>query len=357
MRLKKMGILPSPEFPAPMHLAVVIVNYRTAELVLSCLHSVAAEREALPDLRVVVVDNLSGDNSVELLSDALRKPPFAGWVDFIALPHNGGFGWGNNQAMQHLLKTSAPPDAILLLNPDARIEPGAILALAEDLQRRPDAGAIGSQLVNEDGSLSGSAFRFPTIGREFMRGCRISAIGGLLGIGPTLVPVGERGPVDWVTGASVLLRTRALREAGLFDTGFFLYFEEVELMHRFAHHGWKCYHCPDSRVIHIAGASTGVVDGQSGLDRPPPDYVFQARRRFFSLTRGRRVAFLANIAWLAGDLLGRLLAFALPGRAMVRPNAERAALLRLGLRAQPRDARPAVARGDEPPGRPPEWMA
>lgn len=340
-----------------MQIAVVIVNYRTPELVLSCLRSMATERSALPTLRVTIVDNLSGDHSVDLLSSELASSEFADWVTFLSLPHNGGFGWGNNQAILHLLRSEPPPDAVLLLNPDTRIEPGAIVALVRDMEQRPDAGAIGSQLVNQDGTLSGSAFRFPTIGREFMRGCGVAAVGRMLGITPTLIPLGETGPVDWVTGASVLLRTRALRDAGLFDTGFFLYFEEVELMHRFARHGWKCYHCPSSRVIHIAGAATGVVDGRSGSDRPPPDYVFQARRRFFSLAHGPGRALLANLAWLAGDLTGRILAFVVPGRNSSRSRLERVQLLRVGLRASARDTRPAIARADDAPGQLPEWMA
>ena len=336
---------------------VVIVNYRTPALVLDCLRSVSAERAALPHLRAVVVDNGSGDNSVEVLSAALGGEEFAEWVEFMPLAHNGGFGWGNNQAMLHLLQGSSPPEAILLLNPDAQGRTGAIRALVDDMARRPDAGAIGSQLVNTDGTLSGSAFRFPTIGREFMRGCGIGAIGRLLGISPTLVPFGERGPVDWVTGASVLLRTRALRDAGLFDSGFFLYYEEVELLHRMRRFGWRCYHCPDSTVVHIAGASTGVVDGRSTERPAPPDYLFQSRRRYFALTGGRRRALAANLAWLSGLALAALIGLLAPGRRNLAGRAELAPLLRLGLGAGPADARPAVTLADETPGRLPAWMS
>lgn len=340
-----------------MQIAIAIVNFRTPDLVIACLESVKPERAALPGLKAVVVDNLSGDNSVERLGSALADPSFADWVDFLPLPLNGGFGWGNNQAILHLLRGDSPPDAILLLNPDTRIEPGAIAALARDMASRPDAGAIGSQLLNEDGSLSGSAFRFPSIGREFVRGCGIGAVGRLLGIAPTLVPYGERGPVDWVTGASVLLRTDALREAGLFDTGFFLYFEEVELMHRLARHGWRCYHCPESRVMHVAGAATGVVDGQSKAAAAPPDYLFASRRRYFALTAGRMTAYLADFAWLAGSLLG-------PASEVLRKRArapdlrpERNALLRLGVGARSNDKRPAISKATDTLGAPPAWMA
>lgn len=338
-----------------MQIAIAIVNFRTPDLVIACLESVKAERAALPSLKAVVVDNLSGDNSVERLGSALAEPAFADWVDFLPLPLNGGFGWGNNQAILHLLQRESPPDAILLLNPDTRIEPGAIAALARDMARRPDAGAIGSQLLNEDGSLSGSAFRFPSIGREFVRGCGIGAVGRMLGIAPTLVPYGERGPVDWVTGASVLLRTDALREAGLFDTGFFLYFEEVELMHRLGRHGWRCYHCPESRVMHVAGAATGVGFEASDDRPPPPPYVFTSRFRYFSLTQNRFYSLLATLTWTAATMLGQVMC-RLTGRRHPRSTTrERAALLDFGLLSSFRQVSPAIGRPDEAAGRPPAW--
>ena len=262
-----------------MRIAAVIVNYRTPDLVLRCLNALANERSTFPGLRAVVADNASGDGSAERLSFALQQPPFSDWVEFLPLPLNGGFGWGNNQAVLHLLGGALPPDAIFFLNPDTIIERGALAALAADMEHRGDAGAIGSQLLNEDGSLSGSAFRFPSVAREFTRGLRIGAVERLLRIKPMLIPCGISQRVDWVTGASVLIRTSAMRTAGMFDTGFFLYFEEVELMHRLNRHGWKTYHCPESRVMHIAGAATGVVGGKMTNNRPPPDYFFQSRHR------------------------------------------------------------------------------
>ena len=339
-----------------MRVAVIIVNYRTPAMVLACLDSLNRERGALPSLHAVVVDNASGDDSISILSVKLKEMPFSEWVQFLPSPLNGGFGWGNNEAILTVLASETPPDAMLLINPDTMIEPGALVALIEDMARRPDAGAIGSQLVNPDGSLSGSAFRFPTILREFIRGVGIAGVGRLLGVRPILVPIGERGPVDWVTGASVLVRTQALRDAGLFDTGFFLYFEEVELMHRFAARGWKLYHCPESRVMHVAGASTGVIDGKSAGKRPPPDYIFCSRHRYFALTGGRSSAWLADLAWLTGDLCARLIGLLFPTRRLPDTLAERKALFRIGLGARRKDASPAITWTTDSPGSPPSWM-
>lgn len=339
-----------------MRIAVVIVNYRTPAMVLACLDSLKRERNALPSLQAVVVDNASGDDSVAILSAGIDETPLSEWVRFLPLSLNGGFGWGNNEAILGLLASEAPPEAILLLNPDTIMEPGALVALIEDMKGRPDAGAIGSQLVNQDGTLSGSAFRFPTIAREFLRGVGIGGVGRLLGIKPILIPFGERGPVDWVTGASVLIRTQALRDAGMFDTGFFLYFEEVELLHRFARHGWKCYHCPESRVVHIAGAATGVVDGQLKGKRAPPDYLLHSRHRYFALTYGRFSAWVAAVAWLTGDILAHIITALTPERSAPDTQAERKALLRIGLRARAQDGSPAITRASDLPGQRPSWM-
>ena len=173
-----------------MRTAAIIVNYKTPDLVMGCLAALAAERAALPGLRAVVVDNASPDHSATRLAERLSDPAWADWVDFLPLSLNGGFGWGNNQAILNLLQGAEPPEAVLLLNPDAVIEPGAVAALVGTMAARPDAGAIGSQLVNPDGSLSGSAFRFPTVRSEFVRGLGIDRIGALLGIAPMLVPFG-----------------------------------------------------------------------------------------------------------------------------------------------------------------------
>lgn len=340
-----------------MRVAVVIVNYRTPDMVIACLERLDKERVLLPSIQASVVDNASGDDSVAILSEKLGEPHFAEWVQFLPLPLNGGFGWGNNEAILRLLASDMPPEAILLLNPDTMIEPGAVAALVRDMESRPDAAAIGSQLVNQDGTLAGSAFRFPSISREFLRGLAIAKIGCLLGIASVLVPLGEVGPVDWVTGASVLIRTQALHDAGLFDSGFFLYFEEVELMHRFADHGWKCYHCPESRVVHIAGASTGIVDGQLAGKRAPPDYLFHSRHRYFALTGGRFSAWLADVAWLAGVFCALAIGMVTPKRRGIDTSAERRALLRIGLGARRKDGRHARMSTTGMPGHPPAWMA
>ena len=102
-------------------LLVVIVNYRTAELTLDCLRSLAAEAAALPGLRAVVVDNASGDDSVDRLAAAVSEYR---WATFLPLAENRGFSAGNNAAIRPALAAADPPDYVLLLNPDTVVRPG-----------------------------------------------------------------------------------------------------------------------------------------------------------------------------------------------------------------------------------------
>ena len=203
--------------------AVVIVNYRTPELTMRCVAALRSERELLPRLRAIVVDGGSADRSAEELANALAAPEYEKWVTFLPLSINGGFGWANNQAILGLSREVSPPEFIHLVNPDAEIEGGAVARLVEELQTNERCGAAGSQLLTEAGIPAGSAFRFPSAAREFIGAAQSAKLARLLGIAPTVVWAGRE--VDWVTGASVMFRSAALRETGLFDDGFFLYFE------------------------------------------------------------------------------------------------------------------------------------
>lgn len=335
---------------------VAMVNYRTPELAIRSLEALAGERGGDIVLDAILVDGGSGDGSAERLVAWGGQPAVRDWVTVVPLAFNGGFGWANNQAIRRALRRDDPADYILLLNPDAVAEPGAIGTLVAALEADRRAAAAGSRLLDDADRVLGSAFRFPDVAREFFRGANTPAIERLLGTAPLMVQADTVTRVDWVTGASVMLRAAALREAGLFDEGFFLYFEEVELMHRLRRAGWHVLHVPDSRVRHVGGAATGVGDDQN-RHRQLPDYWFRSRRRFFARAYGPARARLAGLAWIAGFGVWRLRELAGLGRASGHAQGEMRSLIRNGIGAAPSDGRAAVGRWDDPLDERPAWAA
>jgi len=338
-------------------IAVVIVNYRTPQLTRSCLASLTHEHNSLPQLRVIVVDGGSGDGSAEQLGSIIDGPEFRDWVQFLPLDVNGGFGWANNQAIQRLGQSGKAPAYVHLLNPDAQVEPGGITSLIEYLEAHPRVAAVGSQLFEPDGRAIGSAFSFPTLRGEFSRGARTGAFDRVLRVPPISVMPPVATEVDWVTGASVMFRMTALREAGLFDEGFFLYHEEVELMWRMRSAGWAIATEPRSRVRHIGGASTGVHNRAAGGKTDPrmPACLYRSRTRFFALTRGFLATIGAFAAWLVGHVVWR-------SRHVMRVGTGRPIAHEVRdhfLMAFPRrhDFIPAIAALEGTPTSMPAWMA
>lgn len=286
-------------------LAVIIVNYRTPDLAIACIAAIEEARRTFPDLRVVAVDGGSGDGSAERIADAIATNGWREWVTPLPLAVNGGFAFANNQAIAALARDGAMPEAIALINPDARVRPGALEAMAALLDREPGAGAVGALLVHEDGRPQSSAFQFPSIRGEFCRGARTAAIERLLRVPPTHVHADHAVEVPWVTGAAVMLRTAALRQTGLFDDGFFLYFEETDLMRRLRRAGWSIWHEPAAHVVHAGGAATQIRDPGTGLPRAKrmPRYWYESHRRYFALAGGGGAAIAAGLAFFAGHAI------------------------------------------------------
>jgi GT2 family glycosyltransferase len=286
-------------------LGVVVVNYRTAGLVVDCLRSLEPEVAAIPGARVVVVDNASGDGSVERIGAAIREGGWSGWATVLAAGQNRGFSAGNNVGLRFLLGAADPPAWCLLLNPDTVVRPGALRAILACGAAHPRAGIVGSSLEQPDGTPYRSAFRFPGVLSELDRGLRLGVYSRLLAAAGVLPPQPSAAArVDWVSGASLLVRRALIDDVGLMDEGYFLYYEEVDYCLRATRAGWECWHEPAGRVVHLVGKSTGTQP-TSSVQRLPA-YVLESRRRFFAKNHGRWYAALADAAWLTGHLAWRV---------------------------------------------------
>jgi GT2 family glycosyltransferase len=341
-----------------MSVAIIIVNFRTAPLIAKCLESLAAERRHVRDMQVTVVDGDSGDGSAESLRALLAQEQYRDWTSLVALDINGGFGFANNASLSKLLSDEPAPEFIMLLNPDTEVEAGAVQILQQYLRDHPRVGAVGSQLLEPDGTPTGSVFPFPSLRGELARGAGTGIVYRLLRAPPVALSAVDRDiEADWVTGASVMLRAEALRESGLFDDGFFLYHEETELMWRMRKAGWKICHEPRSRVRHVGGAATGVHSRPAqSVTRPRrPAYWYSSRRRFFALTRGRPAASMATLCWAAGYLIAALRrTFRLGGNTQPTAN-EFFDQLHHGF-AWRREVRSSSTRWDSPRMSTPAWM-
>ena len=229
-------------------LDVVIVTYECRDLARACLASVLGRGRPSREMTVTVVDNASRDGTAETVR---REFPEA---TLIASEENLGFAAATNIGV----RGGAAP-FVLALNPDTQVPEGALDRLLALVEERPEVGICGCRLEREDGSFDHAARRsFPT---------PLSALGHFTGIGRRdgatgrladyRAPSVSEGPVDAVNGAFMLIRRAALDEVGLFDEGYWLYMEDLDLCYRFARGGWVTWYEPSVTVLHVKGGSSG----------------------------------------------------------------------------------------------------
>ncbi|MFD2816988.1 glycosyltransferase [Paracoccus aerius] len=205
----------------PSSIAVIIINYGTAELAIAAVESVLARDHGHP-VQVHLLDNASpgGDGAVLVDAHAGRR-----WGDRVTLwleKENHGFGRGNNVVLRALWDSPAPPDYVFLLNPDAQLENEAIAFLADRLDVEPQAAAAGAGIALPSGTPVSAAFRFPSALSEFVEAVNFGPLSRLFWDSKVALPADHSdGPVDWVSGAAVMMRLPVLRALGGFDPDFF----------------------------------------------------------------------------------------------------------------------------------------
>jgi GT2 family glycosyltransferase len=213
------------------------------------------------------------------------------------LERNGGFAYGNNEAIRPALRGGSPPDFVLLLNPDTVVRPRGVKALLDFMRDHPDAGIAGSRLEDPDGTQQRSAFRFHSLGSELDDGLRLGFVSRLLTNKSVAPPVrDDTHKTDWVAGASMIIRREVFDAIGLMDEGYFMYYEEVDFCLRANRAGWPCWYVPESRVVHLVGQASGVTL-QGTRPKRRPDYWFDSRRRYFLKNHGRVYTALADAVW------------------------------------------------------------
>jgi len=275
---------------------IVIVNYRTSDLTIDCLRSLSKQVSDLSNLHLVVVDNSSGDDSVLKITDAIEHEGWSSWVEVLPLDQNGGFAFGNNASIRQALASNDLIDYVILLNPDTTPLPGSIKTLVDFMDANPDAGIAGSQLVNVKGGVECSAHSFPSPLNELNGGARLGVLSRLLRLQVTSTAQSISHQCDWVSGASMIIRRKVLEDIDLMDEAYFLYFEEVDFCRRAHQAGWECWYVPDSRVIHLEGASTDICS----TAKRRAGYWYDSRRRYFVKFYGITGLVAADLLWAIG---------------------------------------------------------
>jgi len=284
--------------PEPIALAVVILNYRTAQLTADCLDSMAGQLE--PGTQVIVVDNASGDGSAERIAQHITQRGFDGWARVLCSPVNGGFAAGNNLALR-----AVAARVYILLNSDTLVRAGALAELRRVLDERPDVGLVGPSFEDGDGVLLESCHDTPHPLSELVRAANTGLVAALLHR-HALAPRHSELPLEpaWMPFACVGFRRELLDVVGLLDDGFFMYFEDIDYCLRVRQAGYKILYWPRARIVHLVGKSSNVTASADARKRAPR-YFYEARTRFFAKHFGLSGLLLANASWLAGRLVSR----------------------------------------------------
>ncbi|MDD5457332.1 MAG: glycosyltransferase family 2 protein [Candidatus Margulisbacteria bacterium] len=225
-------------------ISIIIVNWNTKDLLKNCLSSIY---QTIHDLtfEVIVVDNASSDGSTEMLEREFTS------VIRIVNQENKGFGAANNQALAAMKGEYA-----LLLNTDAVLTPDAVNKLWNFCEANDKAAIVCGQLLNADGTKQNSIASFPNL---LTLSTNVSLLEYLF---PRWYPskrYKHTSPVevDSAIGACMMIRKKALDEAGVIDERYFFFFEETDLAYTMRLKGWKIYQVPDAFIYHLQGQSIG----------------------------------------------------------------------------------------------------
>lgn len=209
-------------------------------------------------------------------------------------------------AIRPVLQSANPPPYFMLLNPDTEVRPHALKMMIDFMKEHPDVGIVGSGIEEANGILWPFTFRFPSLFSELDNALRLGIVSQLLAkwvIAQEMT--NEAQPVDWLPGASMMIRREVFAAVGLMDEAYFLYYEETDFCLQAKRAGWSCWYLPQSRVMHISGQSTGIT-GNHGLPKRQPKYLFDSRRRYFVKNHGWLYAALCDSIWLHGFVVWRV---------------------------------------------------
>lgn len=224
-----------------MDVSVIFVNYKTVSLLIDAIDSLIDKTTGVI-YEIIVVDNASGDNSKNLLSEKYKNK-----IIYIELPENIGFGRANNEGMK-----IAVGKHLFLLNPDTILQNNAIKILSDYLDSNEQIGVVGGNLFNEDGTPQASySNSYPSLKSEINKFFCFTYFFRNNSFNTTDIPKF----VKTVYGAAFMVKKTVIEKTGGFDSRFFMYAEEDELCYRINKFGYKIMNVPQCRITHLDGGS------------------------------------------------------------------------------------------------------
>lgn len=289
-------------------LSVIIVNWNSARFVRKCLASIRHQKHEL-SIEVIVIDNGSRDGCGAMI--AAEFPD----VRFLQANANIGFAKANNLAFEQ-----SHGELLLFLNPDTEIRGRAFEHMVNAIAQVPDAGVVGPRLLNSDLSVQTSCIqRFPTMWKIFLDSDALRNLlphWSLWGTRPLFDSPCATVAVEAVSGACQMVRRNVFVRAGLYNTAYFMYVEDVDLCRRVTDLGLNNYHVGEAVVVHHGGQSSGG-DAESGRVAV---MMRESWRQYFELYRGRRYAACFKVT-IALQAICRLMLIA--ALSLIATNVER----------------------------------
>lgn len=226
-------------------LSIIIVNWNVVDMLVNAIKSIL-DNPPSGNFEIIVVDNNSSDDSLVRLS---RDFPD---VRIIANQRNEGFGRANNQGM-----SIASGQYIFLLNPDTIVLDDALDQLIYALEKDPEIGVVGPQLLSKDRQPTPGGAR---LSRKFFSGILLDLlyINRIPWVGPRLVralrypyDLNKESEVEVISGSAMMFAASTIKKVGGFDERFFLAGEDIELCDRFWNNGLKVHYLPQAKIIHF----------------------------------------------------------------------------------------------------------
>jgi hypothetical protein len=268
-------------------LSVIILTWNSEEFIEACLESIFEDKGSI-DLEVIVIDNASGDGTVEIIKE------FEPEVRLIFNQKNLGYSKGNNQGIE-----IAKGKYILLLNPDIVLEENSLKLMLRFLQEHKEIDGLGPQLLNKDGSIQSSCREFPDFAILLWE---LTGLSYLFSRSRTLgrwrmgyFDFKSSREVEQPMGSCLLLRREILRKVGTFDEEFPIFFNDVDLCYRIRKSGGKLYFYPEAKAFHYKGGSTR---------KAKPKMILSSHSSFFRfLKKHRKGALNKTLSYLSWVIL------------------------------------------------------